>query len=48
MLRARNRDVWVRKAARVFDGTHRVSVEFGDVVKIRDAKGRTIHRYPAE
>jgi hypothetical protein len=40
--------VWVQKVARVFRGTPRVSVEFGDAITIRDVKGKVIHRYPAK
>jgi len=40
--------VWVRKVARVFDGTPRVSVEFGDAITIRDITHKTIHRYSAK
>jgi hypothetical protein len=42
------RGVWVRRVARVLDGTHRVSVEFGDAITIRDVKGKTIHSYSSE
>jgi len=42
------RGVWIRKVARVFDGTHRVSVEFGDAITIRDVEGKAIRRYSTE
>jgi hypothetical protein len=34
---------WVRHLDRVFDGTHRVSVEVGAEVTIRDVKGRVVY-----
>jgi hypothetical protein len=40
--------VWVRKIAAVCRETHRLSVEFGDTIIIRDVQGEAIHRYPAK
>lgn len=39
---------WIRKVARVFDGTPQVSVEFGDAITLRDVKGKVIYRYSTE
>ena len=40
--------VWVRKVARIFDGTPQVSIEFSDAITIRDVKGKVIYRYRTE
>jgi len=38
------KEQWVRQLDRVFEGTHRVSVEVGEDLKIRDVKGEVVYK----
>jgi hypothetical protein len=40
--------LWIRKLAKVFRDTSTVSVEFGQVITIRDVKGKEIYQFKFE